>query len=788
MKRRMQIIVIWGVILLLLGTATGSEKIKKEYIGTYIYEYKKPSQGGSPIYHIYILEIEEDGSYRLTRGTIVPSEWQYLWQPKVQNGDWEVVTKEEQERELRQLRIPREEIEREIGRIEEVISFSPQLPVEPAPLGGIWSLIKKGNKLISSASTIEFFPQTADIAFVKKESIEEIERYRRQIESTVERKEEPKPQIAGYTAKFNNLNYFLGSMRAEVLECPKESCNDEEEAAKVLISHLLTKKSGEWLYGYLLGKMTWNVVKKLILSGLDEVIQMGISAGEAVIKEKITEIKEKYDKTHRTDIEVFDLGWKDIGVLPIYLPYKERNRRYGNGEALMVFYSPHSISFKEIKKQVKSGGSFYVPPIGLYEKLRKLPDEDTVRPFKLIIRGTVYEVGEVGTRETWGETIKGPWVSFYETTPKSLDVAKDHSVKPTDSSFILGKWVPEYERKVYGKHVSTLEFRKDGTLIETVTFNGKWEVKGSSQIVLSTDPHFFPVDQPIVETYQIEADALRDSFGNVWMKDKDARLIKQTIRGRIWDRYNSGTEGGIKREVQFRNEGTFLSTLYISVKWQTDGKVVKVYTPEGKESPWIYEIKGEKLEVTLKEKPQMKCVPYIKEAPDVSFSDTSTQDSYKELRAWLFGNNASNAKLTAGWNIKDCSVWGPEEKPFLWDCRHTGIDYKASEGMPVYSATDGKVIRVEDGADCNKPKCLSTVAIYNESVKATFIYLHMKDIKVKLGDKVRAGDLIGKVGQRGYAKCPHLHFEAREGKKTHAANDVRHTINPYEAAKKARDF
>ncbi|MFZ6017839.1 MAG: CHAP domain-containing protein [Nitrospirota bacterium] len=432
MKRTIQIIIILGSILFLLGKAAGLEleKGKKEYIGTYIYEYKeRPELSMVSYHHIYILEIEKDGSYRLTQGTITSDpKWQHLCPPRVQSGKWKIITKEEVEREMRRIGPG------ELGEIEDTINFWPPLLVEPGPCVGIWDLIKKGNKLISSTSTVEFFPQTADIVFVKK-PIEKIEKYRRQIESTSERKRETKPQIAGYTAKFNNLNYFLGSMRANVLKCPKESCNDdEEEAAKVVISHLLTKKSGEWLSGFIV----WQVAKKLILSGLDELTQMAISLGETVIGEKIREIKDKFEKSHGADIKVFSLGWKDIGVLPIYLPYKERDGRHGkvDGEALMVFYSPHSISIKEIKDQVKSGGgrfAIYVPPIGLDEKLRQLPDEGIVRPFKLIKRGTVYELGEVKTYESWGETIKGPWVTFLED-----EESVSTKVQITSSLRILG--------------------------------------------------------------------------------------------------------------------------------------------------------------------------------------------------------------------------------------------------------------------------------------------------------------------------------------------------------------
>jgi len=200
--------------------------------------------------------------------------------------------------------------------------------------------------------------------------------------------------LAGYVAEFNKLDYLLRDVNVKVLECPRESCNDyEEEAAKVLISHLLTRKSGKWFTRFVASQ----VIKSWILSGLvDELTQMLISLGEVGTEKIIREVKDKF--SHGADIKTFSLEWRDIGVLPIYLPYENRDGPYGkaDGEALMVFYSPNSISVKEIKEQVKRrGGTFYLPPLGLREKAAKLPDNGIVRPFRLIIRGTVRELGEV---------------------------------------------------------------------------------------------------------------------------------------------------------------------------------------------------------------------------------------------------------------------------------------------------------------------------------------------------------------------------------------------------------
>jgi len=282
-------------------------------------------------------------------------------------------------------------------------------------LAGIWSLVGPVVCKVSvSGDTL--------ILTLPDGKVEEYKKAHVEIPKTVspsEDKKQTEQQIAGYQAEINNINTLLQGVGGALLECPKQNCNDyEEEAAKVLISHLVSKKTGKWITDFI----KWQIVKKLIVSGLDEAVQIIISAGIEVgvekIKEIIKEIKNKFEKSNGADGKVVDLKWKNIGALPIYFPYKNRDGRYGrvDGEALIVFYSPHSVSLKDLKKEVNKGGghlAMYAPPIGLREKLRLLPDEGIIRPFTIIIRGTVYEMGEVKTYETWGGRIQGPRVTFY---------------------------------------------------------------------------------------------------------------------------------------------------------------------------------------------------------------------------------------------------------------------------------------------------------------------------------------------------------------------------------------
>lgn len=86
---------------------------------------------------------------------------------------------------------------------------------------------------------------------------------------------------------------------------------------------------------------------------------------------------------------------------------------------------------------------------------------------------------------------------------------------------------------------------------------------------------------------------------------------------------------------------------------------------------------------------------------------------------------------------------------------HTGIDIGAPYGAKVLAAADGDVILTGWVEGYGK-----TIILDNGSGIST-LYAHMSSINVSVGQKVKKGDVIGRVGATGYATGPHLHFEVR---------------------------
>jgi murein DD-endopeptidase MepM/ murein hydrolase activator NlpD len=84
---------------------------------------------------------------------------------------------------------------------------------------------------------------------------------------------------------------------------------------------------------------------------------------------------------------------------------------------------------------------------------------------------------------------------------------------------------------------------------------------------------------------------------------------------------------------------------------------------------------------------------------------------------------------------------------------HFGVDIAAPEGTPIHAPADGIVSLAEPDFYLTGG---TTVLDHGHGVSTT--YIHQSVLKVKAGDVVRRGDLIGLVGMKGRATGPHLHW------------------------------
>ncbi len=84
---------------------------------------------------------------------------------------------------------------------------------------------------------------------------------------------------------------------------------------------------------------------------------------------------------------------------------------------------------------------------------------------------------------------------------------------------------------------------------------------------------------------------------------------------------------------------------------------------------------------------------------------------------------------------------------------HNGTDYRAKTGTPVVAAGNGKVIQ----SAYNKYNGNYVFIQHGNDIVTK--YLHFSKRKVKKGQRVKQGDVIGYVGSTGMSEAPHLHYE-----------------------------
>lgn len=98
---------------------------------------------------------------------------------------------------------------------------------------------------------------------------------------------------------------------------------------------------------------------------------------------------------------------------------------------------------------------------------------------------------------------------------------------------------------------------------------------------------------------------------------------------------------------------------------------------------------------------------------------------------------------------------------------HSGMDFSANVGTPVYVTGNGKVVQA--GWDGLYGKCI----VIDHGFGYTTRYAHLNKISVKVGQQVKRGETIGEVGSTGKSTGPHLHYEV------HVKGQVVNPVNYY---------
>jgi murein DD-endopeptidase MepM/ murein hydrolase activator NlpD len=148
-----------------------------------------------------------------------------------------------------------------------------------------------------------------------------------------------------------------------------------------------------------------------------------------------------------------------------------------------------------------------------------------------------------------------------------------------------------------------------------------------------------------------------------------------------------------------------------------------------------------------------------------------------------FGGRRANTAVLATWRREDLALtkcYTTEQTPATnpisfarpttgeitqgyWYA-HRGADFADVRGRPVRSAGAGQVVMSQWNSDGFGYMVEIEHAPFEDETGAHMfqtLYAHLDQLTVKVGQRVKAGQIIGKMGVTGNATGPHLHFEVR---------------------------
>lgn len=145
-----------------------------------------------------------------------------------------------------------------------------------------------------------------------------------------------------------------------------------------------------------------------------------------------------------------------------------------------------------------------------------------------------------------------------------------------------------------------------------------------------------------------------------------------------------------------------------------------------------------------------------KELPDTESIDSrlnaATLDSafrINFLRTVPNGSPVKNARLSSRFGYRTHPVTKKRKK-------HRGLDFAVNTGTPIYATADGAV-EVARKSNLGSGNFLRIQHSHGFSSS----FSHMKSFKVRSGEFVEKGQLIGYSGNTGMSSGPHLHYEVR---------------------------
>jgi murein DD-endopeptidase MepM/ murein hydrolase activator NlpD len=150
----------------------------------------------------------------------------------------------------------------------------------------------------------------------------------------------------------------------------------------------------------------------------------------------------------------------------------------------------------------------------------------------------------------------------------------------------------------------------------------------------------------------------------------------------------------------------------------------------------------------------------------------SATEPIKEIGTLLNSHSALLTEIPSIWPIKGgighiSMTFGQNENPFTGQYYiHKGIDLSTyRQGDPIVSTADGQIVTIDFD-----PGGFGNYVIIKHKHGFYTRYGHMLSVRVKTGQRVQQGEVIGYIGNTGLSTGPHVHYEV------HIGSDV---VDPY---------
>ena len=233
----------------------------------------------------------------------------------------------------------------------------------------------------------------------------------------------------------------------------------------------------------------------------------------------------------------------------------------------------------------------------------------------------------------------------------------------------------------------------------------------------------------------LSSNSISDFLNNIYIVQEVVKQDKQMLN----DLENNKNEVKDKKEILDKNK--------------EEEKVIKDELVKDKENLDKDKIELKKLkEELVKEEEELE-----KKLQKIAAQKTAASSDSNNL---VNSNSSSTVISNGSWPVpgysRVSSPFGYRIHPVLGIKKlHTGIDIPAPTGTPTVAVSSGTVIYSGvQGSYGN------TVMIQHDNGLVS-LYAHNSSLVVNVGDKVKKGQVVAKIGSTGRSTGPHLHFEIR---------------------------